>query len=92
MKKVLGIIGSPRKKGNTHQLVSRILEGARSAGADTELVLLDDLTIRECIGCNICWGGKSCSRSDDMTGCMRKSLHPAHWSSERRCIGTAPRR
>ena len=50
MKKVLGIIGSPRKKGNTHQLVSRILEGARSAGADTELVLLDDLTIRECIG------------------------------------------
>ncbi|MGB7538574.1 MAG: flavodoxin family protein [Anaerolineales bacterium] len=66
MPKVLGIVGSPRKKGNTHLLVSRILEGAQSAGAETELLLLNDLTIRECDDCHVCWSGKPCARNDDM--------------------------
>lgn len=32
MKKILGIVGSPRKDGNTDLLVSGILEGARDHG------------------------------------------------------------
>jgi multimeric flavodoxin WrbA len=71
MKKVLGVVGSPRKKGNTHILVSRILEGAEAEGAVTDIVLLGKLKIRECNGCHACWKGKPCAKKDDM-----KDLYP----------------
>lgn len=63
---VLGVVGSPRRNGNTHILVSRVLDGAGEAGARTDLVFLGDLTIGECDGCHACWRGKSCSKRDDM--------------------------
>jgi len=66
MNKILGVIGSPRKKGNTHILVSRILDGAKAEGADTEMLFLGDLDIRECDGCHSCWKGRQCSKKDDM--------------------------
>ena len=66
MKKILGVIGSPRKRGNTHVLVSRILEGAEAEGAVTEMLFLGDLDIRECDGCHSCWKGRRCSKKDDM--------------------------
>lgn len=66
MKQILGIIGSPRRNGNTHLLVSRILEGAGAAGAGESLILLNDLVIRACDGCHVCWKGKPCSKQDDM--------------------------
>ena len=37
MNKILGVIGSPRKKGNTHILLSRILDVAKAEGAETEV-------------------------------------------------------
>ncbi|MCE5252093.1 flavodoxin family protein [bacterium] len=66
MKKLLGVMGSPRKNGNTHILVSKILEGAQDSGAQTEVIFLGDLTIRECNGCHACWETGSCSKKDDM--------------------------
>lgn len=66
MKKILGIMGSPRKKGNTHILISKILEGAQSEGARGDILFLADLAIRECDGCHRCWKGKECSKDDDM--------------------------
>ena len=66
MKRILGIIGSPRRNGNTHILVSRLLDGAGDAGAQTDTVLLADLTIRECDGCHACWRGRECAKKDDM--------------------------
>ena len=70
---MLGIVGSPRKNGNTHVLVSRILEGAQAAGAETELVLLGELTIQECDGCHACWKGKhACNKQDDMQALYAK--------------------
>jgi multimeric flavodoxin WrbA len=66
MNKILGVIGSPRKKGNTHILVSRILDGAKAEGAETEMLFLGDLDIRECDGCHSCWKGRQCSKKDDM--------------------------
>jgi multimeric flavodoxin WrbA len=62
----LGVIGSPRRNGNTHVLVSRVLEGAASAGAETETLFLTDGAIRECDGCHLCWEGKHCPKADDM--------------------------
>jgi len=66
MKKILGVVGSPRLQGNTHILVERILEGAEAGGVTTETLFLDDLSIRECIGCHACWQGTECTRRDDM--------------------------
>jgi multimeric flavodoxin WrbA len=66
MKKILGLVGSPRKNGNTHVLVSTILDAAAEAGAQTEPLLLGDLRIRECDGCHACWSGKPCTKNDDM--------------------------
>ncbi len=68
MKRVLGVVGSPRRNGNTHVLVSRILDGATEAGAQADLLFLNDMTIRECDGCQVCWQGKPCNKHDDMNG------------------------
>ena len=66
MEKILGVVGSPRRNGNTHILVSKILEGARERGATTEILLLGDLTVLECNGCHTCWEGNQCVKHDDM--------------------------
>ena len=72
MKKILGVLGSPRKEGNTHVLISKILEGAKEAGASGEIIFLDDLDIKECAGCFSCWKGNECSRKDDMNDLYQK--------------------
>jgi multimeric flavodoxin WrbA len=66
MTKILAVVGSPRKKGNTHILVSKIVEGAAAEGADTDTLFLRRMKIRECDGCHSCWKGKPCSKRDDM--------------------------
>jgi len=50
--KVVGIVGSPRKGMNTDTLVTKMLEGARSAGATTEKIYLNDLEIGPCQACD----------------------------------------
>jgi len=44
--KVIALVGSPRKGGNTDLLADEFLRGAQAAGADVEKVYLDDLDIR----------------------------------------------
>jgi multimeric flavodoxin WrbA len=66
MNKVLAVVGSPRKNGNTHILVSKIAEGARAKGAGVEEVFLGDLSVTECDGCHRCWQDGACSKNDDM--------------------------
>jgi multimeric flavodoxin WrbA len=83
MKKILGIMGSPRKNGNTHILLSRILEGAESEGARGNILFLDDLAIKECNGCHVCWEGKECSKDDDMN-----SIYPRIIESDGIVFGT----
>ena len=41
--KILGLVGSPRKKGNTEIMVDTFLEGAASAGAEVKKYFLADL-------------------------------------------------
>ena len=66
MKKILAVTGSPRRNGNTHILVTKIAEGAKSKGAIIDELFLGDLAIIECDGCHVCWKGKECSKNDDM--------------------------
>ncbi len=66
MKKILGIVGSPRRNGNTDILVNMILEGARATSAVTETIHLDEMEIEQCDGCHRCWSDGICRWKDDM--------------------------
>lgn len=75
--KILAINGSPRKKWNTAMLLEKALEGAASAGAETELVHLYDLDFKGCTSCFACKlkGGKSygkCAMHDGLTSTLDK--------------------
>ena len=65
-RKILAVIGSPRRNGNTHILVSKIAEGAKSKDAEVDALFLDDFTIKECNGCHACWKTEECVKNDDM--------------------------
>jgi multimeric flavodoxin WrbA len=69
-KKVLGMLGSPRRNGNAAQLLDAALEGARSVGAETERLDLAAMAINPCIECRACdAAAPACSqRTDDMGG------------------------
>jgi multimeric flavodoxin WrbA len=74
---VLAINGSPRKKWNTATLLEHALEGAASAGAETELIHLYDLDYKGCTSCFACKlkGGKSygkCAVLDGLTPVLEK--------------------
>jgi multimeric flavodoxin WrbA len=64
--KVLGIYGSPRKGGNTDQLLDKALEGAQSAGAEIVRVYARDLRMEGCIECGGCDDTGKCVVEDDM--------------------------
>jgi len=83
MKKILAIVGSPRKGGNTDILVRKVAEGAASKGAQVETLRLAKLNIRECDGCHVCWQKKPCSKRDDML-----SIYPKIIESDAIIFGT----
>lgn len=64
--KILGIVGSKRKKGNTSYLVQEALEVARKEGLETELIFLSDYSINSCTGCEGCKDTFRCIVDDDM--------------------------
>ena len=65
-RKVLGIYGSPRKGGNSDQLLDKALEGARSAGAETQGIYVRKLKISGCLECGGCDETGECVVKDDM--------------------------
>jgi len=64
--RVLGIVCSPRKEGNTEILVREALEAVAEAGGETELILVADKSIAPCDGCGACMGNGICTINDDM--------------------------
>ena len=80
MVKALFINGSPRKNGNTAQLLKRAMDGAREAGAEVELVNLYDrnLNYKGCMSCFACKlkGGKKgvCSHTPEGCGGRRTGV------------------
>ncbi len=65
--KIIGLIASPRKNGNTGWIVNRILEGAEGQGAETQAWYFNDLDIKPCQGCRTCHNGsQDCIINDDM--------------------------
>jgi len=64
--KVLGILGSPRRGGNSDLLLEEALEGARSAGAEVIMVSCRDLEMCGCLECGGCDATGKCVVEDDM--------------------------
>jgi multimeric flavodoxin WrbA len=64
--KVYGIVGSPCKNGNVDLLVSEILKGAASKGAETHKFYLNDMNIKPCQSCGVDPDPKHCLFKDDM--------------------------
>jgi len=63
---VVGIVGSPRKGGNTEILVEKVLEGAKSKGAETKMFRINEMKINYCQGCFHCQQYGECKQKDDM--------------------------
>jgi len=68
---ILVINGAYRPAGTTAELAQAFLEGARSAGAEADMIRLADRTIGPCTDCLLCYrfegeGAAPCSRRDDM--------------------------
>lgn len=80
-KKILGIVGSPRRGGNTDLLVEEILRGAKESGAETEKLFLHELKINPCDGCNVCFKNKNgnCKYEDDFTVVKQKMEGSSTW-------------
>jgi multimeric flavodoxin WrbA len=80
-KKVVVLLGSPRKKGNSAILADRIAEGAKKAGAKVETIFLHGLNIAPCKSCYACRKEKSrgCAIKDAMQGLYPKLLAADAW-------------
>jgi len=72
-KKVVIVMGSPRKNGNSATLAQSVAEGARAAGADVESFYLHEMDIKPCTACDVCREDTAtdCNIDDDM-----QSLYP----------------
>ncbi len=63
---VLGVVGSPRKGGNTDLLLEQVLAGAASTGAEVNRIVIRELNIAPCRACEACSRRGICVIQDDM--------------------------
>lgn len=80
-KKVLVLLGSPRKDGNSALLAEQIAKGARSEGAQVTTVFLHGMNIAPCKSCYACQGpgSKGCSVDDEMQDLYPKMIEADAW-------------
>ena len=75
--KILGISGSPVKKGNVETLLNWALETLPVKNMEYDIVHLSGLEIKDCIHCNFCLKkqkpGKYCSMKDDAQNIFEKA-------------------
>jgi multimeric flavodoxin WrbA len=67
-KRVLAVLCSPRKDGNSATLARRALEGVTASGGRCEALWINDLSIRPCQACEACQQQPEnrCVQQDDM--------------------------
>ena len=70
--KVIGLCGSPRKKGNTEFFLQFTLDEIKKRGLETELITLGDKKISPCTGCYLCVDAKKCVIDDDLEPIFQK--------------------
>ncbi|UCE09453.1 MAG: flavodoxin family protein [Candidatus Thorarchaeota archaeon] len=82
-RRVLGIVGSPRRNGNTDTLVDEVLAGAKESGASTQKVRLIERVISPCGACDVCRKKGKCVQQDDMSDLLDEM-----WRSDVWVLGT----
>lgn len=81
--KILGIVGSKRKTGNTTSLVKTALKAAENHGVETHIEYLSDYSIQGCTGCEGCRDTFQCIIKDDM-----QKLYPHIMDSDAIILGS----
>ncbi len=66
MKKVLALMGSPRKNKNTNKLLDYLLEGIKELDVSINKIYIKDLDINPCTGCDHCGRTGNCIFKDHM--------------------------
>jgi multimeric flavodoxin WrbA len=66
--KLLVLLGSPRKGGNSETLARKVADGVEKGGGSVEYIRLNDLQLRPCQDCGGCEKTGVCVINDDMTG------------------------
>ena len=69
--KVVAVIGSPRRRGNTATLVEAALEELERGGCECTRIMLADKRIEFCSGHVFC-GERACPHDDDMAGILEQ--------------------
>jgi multimeric flavodoxin WrbA len=64
--KVLTILGSPRKNGQTAKTLDMLEESFISQGHEVEKIWISDYNIKGCLGCH------ACMAKNDRPGCIQK--------------------
>ncbi len=79
--KVLVLLGSPRRRGNSAILADQIAKGAKSAKARVETIYLQGRKIAPCKACMRCRreDSRGCSIRDDMQAIYPKLLESDAW-------------
>jgi len=73
--RILGIVGSAKKDGNTAKLVKKALEGAQTVpGVKTELYELAGKKIKHCVACFKCLEKGACALQDDLGDLVKKYM------------------
>jgi multimeric flavodoxin WrbA len=72
--KVLGICCSPRKDGNTENLIKEVFRGSALEGAETDLFSVSGKHIEPCDGCRSCNLTGICVIKDDMQVLYQKMV------------------
>lgn len=73
MSRIVVLVGSMRKNGNTDLLAQAFVEGA-CKNNNVEVVSVSDYKVHPCIGCNSCFTseGNKCFQNDDMVEIYEK--------------------
>jgi len=77
--KILAIMGSPRKMGNTYKVTKKVEERMKQLGdAEFEYVFLGDTRLGQCLGCQVCFdkGEDKCPLKDDRA-MLEEKIHNA---------------
>ena len=75
--KVVAFNGSPRRGGNTEQLIRKVFEPLEAAGIETELVQLGGHAVHGCTACRKCFENqdKQCViKKDIINDCITKAI------------------
>jgi len=73
--RVLGVVASHRRLGNSEVLVKEALRGAEAEGAKTSLIRLGDFRLEFCDGCMACvFKHTGCHRQDDVSWLLEQLL------------------